>query len=348
MADGADGEAKLLRVLKGEAVSPPPIWIMRQAGRYLPEYRKLRAQAGSFLDLCYDPELAAEVTLQPVRRFGFDAAILFSDILVVPDALGQEVRFVEGTGPILEPLTPEKLETLNVQHAVSALGPVIETVRRVRASLDAQTALIGFCGAPWTVATYMLAGRGSPDQLVARRAILEDGPFVERLIAILVRTSADYLVAQLRAGADVVKIFDSWSGVLDDEGFRRFAIEPVRKIVALVRAAVPGAPIIAFPKGAGARLGDYAAETDVDCVAVDWTMPMATAQKLVGPKTPLQGNLDPLRLVAGGAAMTEEVDRILAAMRGQPHIFNLGHGVTPDTPVEHVEALVALVRGGNA
>jgi uroporphyrinogen decarboxylase len=321
---------------------------MRQAGRYLPEYRKLRAQAGSFLDLCYDPELAAEVTLQPVRRFGFDAAILFSDILVVPDALGQEVRFVEGTGPLLEPLTPDKLETLNAEDAVSALGPVIETVRRVRASLDPQIGLIGFCGAPWTVATYMLAGRGSPDQLVARRAILEDGAFVERLIAMLVRTSADYLVAQLKAGADVVKIFDSWSGVLDDEGFRRFAIEPVRQIVERVRAVVPGAPIVAFPKGAGARLGDFAAKTKVDCVAVDWTMPMATARKLVGPKTPLQGNLDPLRLVAGGAAMTEEVDRILAAMRGRPHIFNLGHGVTPDTPVEHVEALVARVRGGNA
>lgn len=341
-------EAKLLRVLKGEAVSPPPIWIMRQAGRYLPEYQKVRAQAGSFLDLCYDPELAAEVTLQPIRRFGFDAAILFSDILVVPDALGQDVRFVEGTGPILEPLTPEKLEALNVEDAAAALGPVIETVRRVRAELDPGTALIGFCGAPWTVATYMLAGRGSPDQKVARNLILEDPAFVERLMAILVRVSADYLIAQLRAGADVVKIFDSWAGVLDEEGFRRFAIEPVRTIVAAVRAAVPGAPIIAFPKGAGARLQEFAAATEVDCIAVDWTTPMATARSLMDTKAALQGNLDPLRLVAGGAALDEGTDRILAAMRGHPHVFNLGHGVTPDTPIAHMEALVSRVRGSAA
>lgn len=339
-------ETKLLRVLKGEAVSPPPIWIMRQAGRYLPEYQKVRAQAGSFLDLCYDPELAAEVTLQPIRRFGFDAAILFSDILVVPDALGQDVRFVEGTGPVLEPLTPDMLEALNVEDAASALGPVIETVRRVRAALDPQTALIGFCGAPWTVATYMLAGRGSPDQKVARTLILEDTDFVDRLMAILVRASADYLIAQLRAGADAVKIFDSWAGVLDEEGFQRFAIEPVKAIVAEVRAAVPGAPIIAFPKGAGARLTDYVAATRVDCVAVDWTTPMATARDLVGRGVTLQGNLDPLRLVAGGAALSEGTDRILAAMRGHPHIFNLGHGVTPDTPIAHVEALVSRVRAG--
>ena len=339
------GGGKLLRVLKGEVVTPPPIWIMRQAGRYLPEYQELRAQAGSFLDLCYDPELAAEVTLQPIRRFGFDAAILFSDILVVPDALGQQVRFVEGTGPILEPLTPEGLDALNVEDAVAALGPVIETVRRVRADLDPETALIGFCGAPWTVATYMLAGRGSPDQKVARSLILEDPAFVDRLMAILVRASADYLIAQLRAGADVVKIFDSWAGVLDEEGFRRFAIEPVRAIVAEVRAVVPDAPIIAFPKGAGARLADYADATGVKCIAVDWTTPLTTARSLVAKDVALQGNLDPLRLVTGGPALDDEVDRILAAMHGHPHVFNLGHGVTPDTPIAHVERLVSRVRG---
>ena len=333
---------KLMHVLAGEALSPPPVWIMRQAGRYLPEYRQTRERAGSFLDLCYNPELACEVTLQPIRRFDFDAAILFSDILVVPDALGQSVRFVEGTGPVLEPL-PE-LARLRGISAAETLAPVLETVRRVRGELAPSKALIGFCGAPWTVATYMVAGRGTPDQMPARRLSVVDPVRFAELIGLLVDASSDYLIAQLRAGADAVKIFDSWAGVLDEAGFERWAVQPVREIVARVRAAVPGARIIAFPKGAGARLGGYARRTGVDAVAVDWTTPLRLARGLVAEPTAIQGNLDPLRLVVGGAGLDEAVDRILAAMAGRAHIFNLGHGITPDTPPENVARLVARVR----
>jgi uroporphyrinogen decarboxylase len=335
--------SKLLRVLDGEAVFPPPIWLMRQAGRYLPEYRETRKRAGSFLDLCYDPELAAEVTLQPVRRFGFDAAILFSDILVVPHALGQDVRFVEGRGPLLGPV-PETVGSVRPAGAVARLTPVLETVARVKAELGAATPLIGFCGAPWTVATYMVAGRGTPDQLPARRMALENPERLQALIETLIETSAAYLLAQVRAGADVVKIFDSWAGVLDEEGFERWAVEPVRRITEIVKAGAPQARVIAFPKGAGARIGDYARTTRVDAVAVDWATPMAKARELTPQGTPLQGNLDPLRLVVGGGALDEAVDDILEVMRGRPHIFNLGHGITPDAPVENVARLVEQVR----
>ena len=341
-AGSGSAGAKLMRALAGEVVSPPPVWIMRQAGRYLPEYRQTRQGAGSFLDLCYNPALATEVTLQPIRRFDFDAAILFSDILVVPDALGQAVTFVEGTGPVLGPM-PEVAQ-LRGAPVVERLAPVLETVRRVRAELDSGKALIGFCGAPWTVATYMVAGRGTPDQLPARRLALADpGRFAE-LIDVLVSASADYLIAQLLAGADAVKIFDSWAGVLDEAGFQRWAVEPVREIVGRVRAAHPQARIIAFPKGAGARLGSYARQTGVDAVAVDWTMPMRLARDMVAEPVALQGNLDPLRLVAGGPALDEGVDQVLRAMQGRAHIFNLGHGITPETPPEHVARLVARVR----
>lgn len=335
---------KLLRVLDGEAVSPPPIWIMRQAGRYLPEYRKTREQAGSFLDLCYTPELAAEVTLQPVRRFDFDAAILFSDILVVPDALGQHVRFEEGVGPLLDPIGRD-IGTLDPSRVAETLRPVLDAVRRVRAALAPEKALIGFCGGPWTVATYMIGGRGSPDQLPARRMALENPDALQALIDILVEASAAYLIAQLKAGADVVKIFDSWAGNLDDAGFRRWAVAPVQAIVAKVRAAVPSARIIAFAKGAGARLGDYAVEVRPDAVAVDWTTPMGRARAIVPEPVALQGNLDPLRLTVGGNALDTATDEILAAMAGRAHIFNLGHGITPDVPVENVARLVARVRG---
>lgn len=340
----ATDRPKLMRVLGGEALTPPPIWIMRQAGRYLPEYRQTRQKAGSFLDLCYNPELAAEVTLQPIRRFDFDAAILFSDILVVPDALGQKVQFVEGVGPTLGPL-PETLDAFGECAVLDRLSPVLETVGLVRERLSPDKALIGFCGAPWTVATYMVAGRGTPDQAPARRMALEESERFARLIAILVEASADYLIAQLRAGADAVKIFDSWAGILDEEGFRRWAVEPVRAIIERVRAAVPGARIIAFPKGAGVRIGDYARLTGATAVAADWTVPIAQARELVGAGTPLQGNLDPMRLIVGGRALDDGVDAILRAMESRPHIFNLGHGITPDTPVEHVARLVARVRG---
>jgi uroporphyrinogen decarboxylase len=335
---------KLLRVLAGEAVIPPPIWIMRQAGRYLPEYREARKKVGSFLELCYTPALAAEVTLQPVRRFDFDAAILFSDILVVPDALGQSVRFEEGRGPLLEPMG-KSFGALDPSTVVDRLLPVLEAIRLVRAALPPDKALIGFCGGPWTVATYMIGGRGTADQLAARRMALEQPREVHALIDILVEASAAYLIAQLKAGADVVKIFDSWVGNLDEHGFQRWAVEPVRAILGKVRASVPGAPIIAFAKGAGARLGEYARQVQANAVAVDWTLPMVTARTLVAEPVALQGNLDPLRLKVGGKALDEGVDAILSAMAGRAHIFNLGHGITPDVPIGHVARLVERVRG---
>lgn len=338
--------SKLLRVLAGEVVEPPPIWVMRQAGRYLPEYRATRQQAGSFLDLCFTPELAADVTLQPVRRFDFDAAILFSDILVVPHALGQSVRFEEGHGPVLAPL-PKDLTALEPTGIVEKLAPVFETVRLVRASLAKDRALIGFCGAPWTVATYMIAGRGTTDHLEARRLALENPEKLQALIDLLVEASVAYLVAQIDAGADVVKIFDSWAGVLDNEGFARWVIAPVHAIVEQVKAERPNVPVIAFPRGASARLGAFARETRVDCVAVDWMTSMEDACRLVAAPTALQGNLDPLRLVVGGEALDRGVDDILSAMDGRPHVFNLGHGITPDTPLENVARLVARVRGAS-
>lgn len=339
--------AKLLSVLAGEVIEPPPIWLMRQAGRYLPEYRETRKQAGSFLDLCFTPRLAAKVTLQPICRFDFDAAILFSDILVVPYALGQEVDFAEGQGPLLKPLRGGG-ECLDTTVVAERLAPIFETVALVRHELALEKALIGFCGAPWTVATYMVAGRGTADQLPARRFALERPEEFERLIEVLVSVSADYLLGQIEAGADVVKIFDSWSGVLDEEGFERWSVAPVRAIVERVRAVRPGAPIIAFPKGAGARLRTYAERTGVDAVAVDWGTSMRLARELVPAPVALQGNLDPLRLVVGGRALDEALDGILSAMRGRAHIFNLGHGIMPDTPIAHVVRLVERVRGGRA
>lgn len=334
----------ILRVLAGEALKPPPIWLMRQAGRYLPEYRRTRQSAGSFLDLCFTPELAAEVTMQPIRRFGFDAAILFSDILVVPHALGQEVRFIEGRGPVLEPWRGDH-RVFDAGAAAERLAPVYETVRLVRRELAPERALIGFCGGPWTVATYMIAGRGTPDQLPARRLALEDPALLRRLIDILVEASARYLIGQIEAGADVIKIFDSWAGTLDEDGFEKWAVEPVRAIVERVRAAAGKVPIIAFPKGAGTRLSGYGRKTGVDAVAVDWTVPLRRARELIDEPSPLQGNLDPLRLIVGGRALDEAVDAILSAMEGRAHIFNLGHGVAPETPLENVARLVERVRG---
>ena len=340
------GQTKLLRVLGGEPLTPPPIWVMRQAGRYLPEYRETRAKAGSFLSLCFTPELAAEVTLQPIWRFDFDAAIIFADILLVPHALGQTVRFEEGRGPVLAPL-PQDFAKLNVAAIDAVLRPVLEALRLTRQELPPAKALIGFCGAPWTVATYMIAGEGSADHLAARRMSLKTPDRLQGLIDVLVEASARYLIAQVDAGADVLKIFDSWSGVLDGEGFQRWAVEPVRRMIEIVKAARPHVPIIAFPRGAGARLKNFAERTGADAVAVDWTVPLSEARNLVSQPTALQGNLDPLRLVVGGAALDRAIDDIIAAMKGRAHIFNLGHGITPDTPVENVERLVARVRGRN-
>lgn len=335
----------LIRVLNGEVLDPPPIWIMRQAGRYLPEYRAVRKKARSFLELCYNPDLATEVTLQPILRFGFDAAILFSDILVIPDALGQRVRFVEGRGPVLEPVDLARLDDLRIDRIVEHLAPVLETVRHVRGKLAPDKALLGFCGAPWTVATYMIAGHGTPDQALTRLAAYGVPDRFGVLIDILVDASIDYLVGQISAGADAVQIFDTWAGILDNEGFARWAIDPVRRIIAGVRRVVPEAKIIVFAKGAGSRLGVYGKETGANGVGIDWTMPIADASAMLPGKMASQGNLDPMRLIAGGEALDAGIDSILAATAGRPHIFNLGHGVTPDTPIAHVERLIERVRG---
>lgn len=324
--------------------TPPPIWLMRQAGRYLAEYREVRAQAGSFLDLCYTPELAAEVTLQPIRRFDFDAAILFSDILVVPDALGRRVRFVQGDGPQLDPIGLSEIEELDTSRAKDALAPVYETVAKVRGGLASKKSLIGFCGAPWTVATYMIAGHGTPDQAPARLLAAQDPEALDRIIDVLVSVSAEYLVGQLNAGADVVQIFDSWSGVLDEIGFRRWSIKPTAEIVQRVRNEIPGAKIIGFPKGAGLMLPAYVEETGVDAVGLDWTVPLEFARDKLQTNVAVQGNLDPLVLLAGGDSLDMAIDRIVEALGGGRFVFNLGHGIVPATPIEHVTQLVERVR----
>jgi uroporphyrinogen decarboxylase len=343
-ANEATSERRLLKVLDGERLWPPPVWMMRQAGRYLPEYRATRAKAGSFLDLCYTPELATEVTLQPIRRFGFDAAILFSDILVIPDALGQKVWFVDGEGPRLEPVDLAGL-TLDPGRVLARLEPVIETVARIRASLPNETALLGFCGAPWTLITYMIAGHGTPDQMPARRAVFTDLAGVDRLVDILVTASIEYLVAQLKAGADAVQIFDTWAGGLDDAGFFRLVIEPTRRIVAGVRAEVPGARIIGFPKGAGGHLPTFLRETGVNAVGIDWQASLDFVRDQVQPLGAVQGNLDPLHLVTGGTALDAAVDRILERLGTGRLVFNLGHGITPDGLTDNVERMLARVRG---
>lgn len=333
----------MLDVLRSKTVSPPPLWMMRQAGRYLPEYRETRRRAGSFLDLCYDPDLAVEVTLQPIERFGFDASILFSDILVVPHALGRDVRFEEGRGPLLTPIAVTEIAALDGETFHVNLEPVYETVRRLRTKLPDQTTLIGFCGAPWTVATYMIAGHGTSDQAPARLFAYREPAAFLQLLKVLADHSAAYLLRQIEAGADVVQIFDSWSGVLDEASFEAFCVRPVAEIVRQVRAVHPDIPIIGFPKGAGAHYQSYRQKTGVTGLGLDWTEPLTTATELQRDGA-VQGNLDPLRLVAGGKALSDGVDAILKALGDGPLIFNLGHGITPETPIAHVEAMVKLVR----
>ena len=340
---------KAMRVLGGETVGPPPLWMMRQAGRYLPEYRALRAEAGSFLDLCYNPDFAVEVTLQPIRRFGFDVAILFSDILVIPDALERGLRFVEGEGPRLEPIDAAGIAALPDLVARKGglgghLAPVIETVRRLRSELPPAVALFGFCGAPWTVVTYMIAGRGTPDQAPARMFAHQHPGEFDALLTLLADVSADYLIDQLDAGADAVQIFDSWSGVLDEAEFQRCCIAPTRRMVERVRAKHPHAPIIGFPKDAGAKYRGYRAATGVNALGLDWTVPLDFAAELQGEGA-IQGLLDPMRLIAGGEALERGVGAILERLGSGPLIFNLGHGITPKAPIAHVEQLVRLVRG---
>jgi uroporphyrinogen decarboxylase len=334
-----------LDVLTGQRQAVPPIWMMRQAGRYLPEYRELRTKAGGFLDLCFTPELAAEVTLQPIRRFGFDAAIIFSDILVIPYALGRGVRFEVGEGPRLDPLdSPDKIATLAREADFTKLEPVYEALRRVRANLPQSTALIGFCGAPWTVATYMVAGQGTPDQAPARLMAYRHSDAFVRLIDILVENSILYLLGQLQAGADVLQIFDTWAGILSPREFAHWSIEPTRRIVDGVRRQRPDARIIGFPRGAGGMLPDYVAATGVDAVSMDWTAAPALIRERVQSKVAVQGNLDPLALIAGGSALDQAVDDVLSNYAGGRLIFNLGHGIQPETPIEHVERMIARVR----
>ena len=336
----------VLEVLQGRAQKVPPVWMMRQAGRYLPEYRELRARAGGFLDLCFTPSLAAEVTMQPIRRFGFDAAILFSDILVVPHALGRSVRFEVGEGPRLEPFqNAASLDALRSEPDEVVFAPVYETVREVKRQLDPNVTLLGFCGAPWTVATYMIAGQGTPDQAPARLFAYREPDAFARLIEILSAASVRYLVGQLRAGADAVQIFDTWAGVLPPHEFARWCIAPMRTIVNEVRRQVPDARIIGFPRGAGAQLEHYLDEVPVNAVSVDWMAEPRFIRERVQSRVAVQGNLDPLALIAGGAALDRAVDTVLENFGSGPLIFNLGHGIQPETPIAHVEQMLKRVRG---
>ena len=335
-----------LRVLAGETVWPPPLWLMRQAGRYLPEYRAVRATVPDFISLCTTPELAAEVTLQPIRRFGFDAAILFSDILVVPWALGQGLSFVEGEGPRLPPIRDAAgLAALRPERLAEAVAPVMDTVRRVRSSLDAKTALIGFAGAPFTVACYMVEGQGSRDFAVVRAMAYSQPEVFAALIAMLTDATIDYLAGQIEAGAEAVMLFDSWAGILSPSLFAAHVLQPTARIFGTLRLRYPHIPLIGFPRLAGTALGDYA-RIGLNAVALDTGVDPAFAARLAPIQIALQGNLDPMALVAGGAAQRAEIAKILVAMRGRPFIFNLGHGIVPQTPLAHVAALVDQVRAG--
>ena len=336
----------LLATVRGERQARPPIWIMRQAGRYLPEYRAVRGTVGTFLELCYTPSLAAEVTLQPLRRFALDAAILFSDILVIPDALGQSVQFETGEGPRLDPIAPEGLGKLRPDNVLHHLAPVFETIDRVKSNLSPDKTLIGFCGSPWTVATYMIGGRGSPDQAAARTFALTQPQAFGQLLDILVDASIQYLVAQFNAGADVVQLFESWALNLDDRQFGDYVVTPNRRIVEGVRAQVPNAAFIGFPRGAAANLPAYVDAVRPDALGLDFSMPPSAANAALPQTLPVQGNLDPIRLLAGGPQLEQSIDRIVAAFANRPHIFNLGHGILPETPIEHVERLVRRVKGG--
>jgi uroporphyrinogen decarboxylase len=337
----------MLRSLAGEAAVRPPVWLMRQAGRYLPEYRKVRGEVASFLDLCYTPDLAVEVTLQPIRRYGLDAAIIFSDILVVPDALGQNVAFREGEGPVLEPIRSDDQVARLVSGAIhDRLEPVYETVRRVSRALPPETALIGFAGAPWTVATYMVEGGTSRTFHNVQLWAYRDPVGFARLIDCLVGATTEYLSAQVAAGAEIVQLFDSWAGVLPEDGFKRWVVEPTARIVTALRRRHPGVPIIGFPRGAGLLYREYFAATGVTAIGLDTTVPLSVARNTLQKLGPVQGNLDPLLLVAGGEPMLAAARAITAALAQGPFVFNLGHGIVPETPPEHVAALVAALRDG--
>lgn len=337
---------KLMRSLAGERQTTPPIWMMRQAGRYLPEYRATRAQAGDFLSLCYTPDLAAEVTLQPIRRYGFDAAILFADILLLPQALGAELWFVTGEGPRLSTITDQAgFDALKPAEDIHAhLAPVYETVGILARELPEETTLIGFAGAPWTVATYMIAGQGTKDQGPAHALKAENRPLFEALMARLTEGTIAYLSRQIDAGAEVVKIFDSWAGSLKGEDFQRYAVAPAREITAALKARYPHIPVIGFPREAGDGYIGFHSETGVDCVALDNSVSPEWAAEHVQAGGCVQGNLSPTHMVTGGQALVEEVEHIVSAFSGGPHIFNLGHGITPDADPEHVHTMIDAVR----
>ncbi len=339
----AVADKPLLSVLKGGKAGKTPLWLMRQAGRYLPEYRALRAEKGGFLDLVQDPDSAAEVTLQPIRRFGFDGAILFSDILMVPFALGQDLRFEAGEGPRLSPpLVDSALAGLD--SAPDRLEPVYRTVEKVSECLPEATTFLGFAGSPWTVATYMVAGQGSKDQGEARRLAYGDPAAFQAIVDAISGLTVDYLSRQVESGVEAVQLFDSWAGSLSPAQFERWVIAPTAALVATFKARHPETPVIGFPKGAGGKLGAYARETGVDAIGLDETVDPAWADSVLPPGLPVQGNLDPLALIAGGEALETAVERILSSLAGRPHIFNLGHGILPDTPISHVEKLIELVR----
>ncbi|NPD14114.1 uroporphyrinogen decarboxylase [Xinfangfangia sp. D13-10-4-6] len=340
-------EKKILRALKGERQAVPPIWMMRQAGRYLPEYRATRAEAGDFLSLCYNSDLAAEVTLQPIRRYGFDAAILFADILLLPQALGPKLWFETGEGPRMETTTtPDQVAALRPDEAIhETLAPIYQTLRILKQELPSETTLIGFAGAPWTVATYMIAGRGKEEQAGAHRLKAEDRPTFEALIERLTTSTIEYLSAQVEAGAEVIKIFDSWAGSLKGQDFEDFAVRPTARIIAALRERHPGLPIIAFPREAGEGYIGFAHKTGADCVAVDNSVSPEWAAANVQKDGCVQGNLAPHHLVQGGEDLVTETRKVVQAFQGGPHIFNLGHGITPDASPDNVQRMIDAVRG---
>ena len=334
----------LLETLRGHVGERRPVWLMRQAGRYLPEYRELRAEKGGFLELVYDSEAAAEITLQPIRRFGFDGAILFSDILIVPYAMGQDLEFLAGEGPRLSPrLVDHALEGL--QAVPERLQPIYRTVGLVREQIGPETTLLGFAGGPWTVATYMVAGEGSRDQHLARAMAYRDPAAFQAIVDAIVAVTIEYLSGQIAAGAEAVQLFDSWAGSLAPDQFERWVVAPNAAIADAIRQRHPGVPVIGFPKGSGSKLAAYARETGVDAVGLDETIDPVRAMRELPQGLPVQGNLDPLLLLAGGTALEQRARWILGAFAGRPHVFNLGHGIDKETPIAHVERLLAVVRG---
>jgi uroporphyrinogen decarboxylase len=340
-------EKPILKALQGHAVEPRPTWLMRQAGRYLPEYRELRAKAADFMTLCLTPSLAAEVTLQPIRRFNFDAAILFADILLIPHALGQRVWFAQGEGPKLETFDAALLKRFKPETVSTALAPVVETIGRVKRDLPRTTTLIGFAGAPWTVATYMIAGGSSEDSTPARLFAHKSPADFAALLEVLVEATANYLIAQIDAGAEVLQLFESWAGTIPANQVDAYSITPLQRIITRVRKHAPQVPVIVFPRAAGANYARYA-KTGATAISLDAHTSLEWARQQFRPNVALQGNLDPLALIAGGKALTNAVDSILAETHGTPHIFNLGHGIRPETPVAHVEQLLAHIRGSRA